>query len=223
MPSKHTYRRTTWLRGAPSGIQALQRNWKSLRALDRAAAITQLVKAGCSRRTLAKQLGISEGNVRWHLLVESLPAAEKEAIAGGAGSWAFVEALRKKKADQRRAQSLAVERNDASISGSHAAAVCKWLQQELPSRSYRQQLVAEIELREALKLMPASTMPIRGNALSPNPEQSLAQCRPERRKPTYGPELLEYLLHWFFRWLSAALPRDEIRDRVLDNVKKTVG
>jgi hypothetical protein len=66
-----------------SEMAKLGADWANLSDLDKYTRLKTLIDCGCSRRRLAKALGVSEGLIRELLKLEELTAAEKAALALG--------------------------------------------------------------------------------------------------------------------------------------------
>jgi hypothetical protein len=86
-----------------------------------------------------------------------------------------------------------------------------WLNRYLPWAGYREQFLDEAD-RRLWQLGRSVT----GEQIHPaSPQFGIHRYRPRRRRPSYGPELIEYLLDWFLRWTMQVLASASLRQQLL--------
>jgi hypothetical protein len=165
---------------------------------------------GFSRRALASALGCSEGVIRRYLKLASLPAPSRAALAGGASAKHVLMLKRQSLAlpelDSDQQQRIAEER----IIHRCLEEVRPWLHRYLPWAGYREQFLDEADRR--LWRLGRS---VNGEQIHPaSPRFATRRYRPRRRPPSYGPELIEYLLEWSVRWAMQVLASRTLRGRL---------
>jgi hypothetical protein len=79
-----------WRTMADPGVRRLvgnlQSGWKSMGPLERGRLLCELAALGCSTRGLEKELGQSTTSIRRHIVLATLPEADRKAIESGASS-----------------------------------------------------------------------------------------------------------------------------------------
>src|ERR1017187_3200339 len=87
---KRAYETAHWRTMADPAVRKLvsylQLGWKSMGPLERGRLLHELAALGCSTRGLEKELGQSATSIRRHIVLATLPEADRKAIEYGASS-----------------------------------------------------------------------------------------------------------------------------------------
>src|ERR1017187_7182934 len=67
-------------------VSNLQLGWGSMGVLERGSLLRELAALGCSIRGLEKELGQSTTSIRRHIVLATLPEADRKAIDAGASA-----------------------------------------------------------------------------------------------------------------------------------------
>jgi len=195
----------------PELVDDVIRRWGRLNLVERGQEAQRILALGYSRRAFASALNCSEGVIRRYLKLAALPAPTRAAVAAGASAKEILKLKRYcqplPELDAGQQRRFAEDRLiDCCLEEARP-----WLLRHLPWAGYREQFLAEADrrlwrLRDSLsaeQLHPAS------------PRFAIARYRPRRLRPSYGPDLIEYLLEWFLHWILQALASYQLRDRFL--------
>lgn len=194
----------------------LARRWPRLNLVERGDELEKILALGFSRRALALSLSWSEGTIRRNLKLSQLPVSTRAAIMAGCSAKRILNAQRRGLPlpkidciDARRAlEQRWLDRG--------AQEVLPWLQRHLPWAAYQEQFLTEVDRR--LGWLPDSN----NEPLHPSSSRfAIGRCRPRRRAPTYGPDLLEYLLEWFIRWAERVLASHRLLDELLASLRRS--
>jgi hypothetical protein len=199
-----------------AALEQVKTAWIASGTVSRAAAIQQLIKAGCTLRGLASDLHCSEASMRWYLDVAELSEAERESIASGESAKKILAEAKHRKDAVARARRLRNQRIRDAFIARIAKIATRWIdEQQLPA-AYLERFVEEADRRSwnhAIK----STALIDGSKAAL--QSTFENCQPKSDRPTYGPDLLEYVLAWFVDWASIVVPEPELRENVLQSLK----
>ena len=197
----------------------LRAQWQNLSALERTRRLEVLIAKGHSRRAVARAIGRSEGNIRWHLNLSRLTQEEKQAFEEGtlSGNKALKKVHARKVTEQQERLKLSEE--EWTKEAKHMLKVSlHWFNSRGLSKPCLEQLFYDVSggprnmrLEEFAQHAPAlSDIPI-----GKDPEAVIKSCRPKGDPASmYGPDYLYYCFTWCARWSQRLMPDRGLRHEV---------
>ena len=195
----------------------LQRKWRTINSVQRASALQRLTESGCTLRGLASDLACSEGSLRWYLQIARLSGTERSAIVSGESAKRVLGDSKKRKAALARSEQLRQQDAINAISEQFKQLAIRWINEQELDDSYIELLLSVTDRR--LWEAPVNNRTARqGNA--DVLWKFIESSKPKVEKPTYGPELLEYVIEWMVAWILLLVPERALHDLVIEKLKR---
>ena len=155
--------------------------------------------------------------LRWYLQIAKLSEADKSKITAGVSAKRVLSDSKEKKAKLERSEHLRQQGAIDAISEQLKQLAIRWINEQELDGSYIELLLSVTDRR--LWEAPVSN----GTARQGNADvlwKFIQGSEPKVEKPTYGPELLEYLIEWMVAWILLLAPERAMRDLIIRKLKR---
>lgn len=196
-------------------IPHLKSKWMQLPSADRARAVAAIRRTGVSIRQIARDLEVSESNLR-HLL-KTLNAPPDDQALARQGKISTNELVRRGQATKRqlavqKRELLEIKRTRSAQKG--ADQICKWILEEQICHPDGEWIIEEVRREFADRELDGSLSSFPTNAPLPLPEL-IGRCKPKRPHDGSASSNSWYA-EWLCRWTFFAFRDSIVRDNALE-------